>query len=226
MLRQMAAIPFGRAATSALVDRLADVLLLGICTLMVAAAHASLAYVDALASATLALAAAAIVVLILFGKGDRIWRRWSSRWTAKVPERLRERFERLYAGVVDTAALVASPVRLLRIVALTVVAFALDCAALYSAIEAFGWEVPLMASLTVVVFIALGTSLPSAPGYAGVYQAACVLALGLFGIGESSAVAFSIVFQLCLLATVMPLAGLAAAGHRSEFRAARRALVR
>ena len=59
-----------------------------------------------------------------------------------------------------------------------------------------------------------------------VVYAAATLALALFGIGESAAVAYSIVFQLCLLATVIPLAALAAASHRAEFRSARSALVR
>jgi uncharacterized protein (TIRG00374 family) len=224
MLRQMASVPLGQAATSALIDRLADVLLLGICALAVAAAHTGLPYADKLAGGTLALACAALVALILFAKGDRIWRSWFNRWRTHVPPYLVERIQRFYAGAVGTSALFASPVNLARIVAITAVAFVLDCAAVFSAIEAFGWELPLIASVTVLVFLALATSLPSAPGYAGVYQIACVLALALFGIVESSAVAYSIVFQLCVLATVVPLAALAAAGHREELRSARSAL--
>ena len=34
---------------------------------------------------------------------------------------------------------------------------------------------------------------PSAPGFIGVFQAGCVVGLGLFGIGEELAVAYSIV---------------------------------
>jgi glycosyltransferase 2 family protein len=226
MLNQMAAVPLGRAATSALIDRLADVLLLGVGALLVAGAHAGLPYAEGLAGGTLALACAAIAALVIFGKGDHVWRGWFGQWAARVPERLRGRLQGLYAGAVETSALIASPLQLVRIVAITAAAFALDCAAVFCALEAFGWELPLVASLTVLVFLALGTSLPSAPGFAGVYQVACVLALALFGIGESAAVAYSIVFQLCLLATVIPLAALAAASHRAEFRSARSALVR
>jgi uncharacterized protein (TIRG00374 family) len=224
MLRRMASLPLGQAATSALIDRLADVLLLGICALAVAAAHTGLPYAEKLAGGTLALACAALVVLIVFAKGDRIWRGWFTRWSANVPRYLRERLQRFYAGAVETSALVASPLRLARIMGITSVAYVLDCAAVFSAMKAFGWEVPLIAPITVLVFVALGTSLPSGPGYVGVYQLACVLALALFGIAESTAVAYSIVFQLCVLATVVPLAALAAAGHREELRSARRAL--
>ena len=77
-----------------------------------------------------------------------------------------------------------------------------------------------------LVFLALGTSLPSAPGYAGVYQIACVLALALFGIGESPAVAYSIILQICVLATIAPLAGLTAYNHRGELRSVRSTLAK
>jgi len=226
MLNQMAAVPLGRAATSALIDRLADVLLLGVSALLVAGAHTGLPYAEGVAAATLALACAAIAMIILFGKGDRLWRGWFGKWAARVPERFRGHLQTLYAGAVETSALMASPLQLLRIVAITTAAFALDGAAAFFTLEAFGWQLPLMASLTVIVFLALGTSLPSAPGFAGVYQVACVLALALFGIGGSSAVAFSIVLQLTLLATFIPLAALAVAGHRNEFKSARGAAVK
>jgi uncharacterized protein (TIRG00374 family) len=221
MLNQMAAVPLGRAATSALIDRLADVLLLGVSALLGAAVHTGLPYAEGLAGGTLALACAAIVTIIILGKGDRLWRGWFGRWAARVPERFRSRLQALYVGAVETSSLLASPLQLIRIVAITACAFALDCAAVFCVLEAFAWELPLIASLTVLVFVALGTSLPSAPGFAGVYQVACVLALALFGISGSSAVAFSIVYQLSLLAIVIPLAALAVASHRNEFRSAR-----
>ena len=226
MLNQMAAVPLGRAATSALIDRLADVLLLGVSALLVAGAHTGLPYAEGLAAGTLALACAAIAMIIVFGKGDRLWRGWFGRWAMRIPERFRARLQALYAGAVETSALIASPLQFLRIVAVTTAAFALDGAAVFFTLEAFGWQLPLVASLTVLVFLALGTSLPSAPGFAGVYQVACVLALALFGIGGSSAVAFSIVLQLTLLATLIPLAALAVANHRNEFRSARGAAAR
>jgi hypothetical protein len=224
MLMHVAAVPFGRSAASAFVDRLADVLLLGLCALVVAAAHTGVAYAEKLAWATLALGCIAVFAMILFVKGDRTWRRWSMRLSASLPRAVRERLQRFYVGAVETSALVASPSRLARIAALTAAAYALDYAAVLSAMDAFGWRLPTIAPLTVLVFLALATSLPSAPGYVGVFQLAFVLALALFGIAESSALAFSIVFQLCVLAAVVPLAALALAGRREELKSARSAL--
>ena len=42
------------------------------------------------------------------------------------------------------------------------------------------------------------SAIPSTPGYVGVYQVACVLALGLYGVDDSQAVAF-VVWQIVLL---------------------------
>ncbi len=225
-LRQMAAVPLGQAATSALIDRLADALLLGVCAVAVVATHTGVPYAEKLAAGTLVLACAALAALIAFAKGDHLWRGWITRWSAKVSVRLQERLQRFYAGAMETAALIASPLKLARIVAITAAAFTLDLAVVFSATKAFGWELPLIAPVTVLVFLAIGTSLPSAPGYAGVYQIACVVALALFGIDESPAVAYSIVLQTCVLGTVALLAGLAAYNHRKELRSVRSALAK
>lgn len=221
LLRQMASVPLGQAATSALIDRLADALLLGACAVAVVATHTGLPYAEKLAAGTLVLACGALAALIIFAKGHHIWRGWFARWNIKVSLGMQERLKRFYAGVVETAVLIASPFKLTRIVAITVVAFASDFAVVFSATKAFGWELPLIAPVTVLVFLAVGTSLPSAPGYAGVYQIACIFALAFFGIGDSSAVAYSIVLQLCVLGTIAPLAGLAAFQHSDQMRSAR-----
>jgi hypothetical protein len=62
-------------------------------------------------------------------------------------------------------------------------------------IGALGIQVPPVASLALVVFIALGSMIPSAPAYVGTIQYACVVGLALFGIEKSEALAFSILFH-------------------------------
>jgi uncharacterized protein (TIRG00374 family) len=220
----MAGIPLGRAVTSALIDRLADTLLLGLCALTVVAVHTGLPYAERVATVGLVLALAAFAAVVLFARGDQVWRRWFGRWGRKLPETLAGRAQRFYDAAVLTAAQIASPARLSMIIGLTGVVFVCDLAVFYTVMAAFGWELPPMAMVTVMVFLAVGTSLPSAPGYAGVYQLACVLALALFGVAEASAVAYSIVVQLCVLATALPLGALAATAHREELRAARSAM--
>lgn len=226
VLRQIAAVPLGQAATSALIDRLSDALLLGVCAVAVVATHTGVPYAEKLATGTLVLACGMLAALIVLAKGDHIWRSWVTHWSERVSAGMQARIQRFYAGIIETAALIASPLQLARIVVIAAAAFASDFAVVFSAIKAFGWELPPIAPITVLVFLAVGTSLPAAPGYAGVFQIACVLALALFGISEAPAVAYSIVLQICLLATIVPLAALAASSHRDELRSVRSSLAK
>jgi len=223
-LRKMTPVSMGQAATSAFIDRLADVLFLGICAVVVVATHTGLLFAEKFAAGTLILAVAALTAVIVFGKCDRIWRGWSSRWGKRMPAKLTAGIHRFYAGAVETSRQVASPARLIGILLLTFIVFACDLAFYFTVIRSFGWELPEIAPMTVLVFLAIGTALPAAPGYAGVYQIACVLALALFGVAESSAVAYSIVLQICVLVTIIPLAALAAVAYREELDVVRKEL--
>jgi len=82
-------------------------------------------------------------------------------------------------------------------------------------IQAFGFDVPVSAAFVVFVCIGLGTALPNPPGMFGVFQIASVVALGLYDIPESKAVAYGIVlnavqfFSLVLQGCIaMPLVGI------------------
>jgi uncharacterized membrane protein YbhN (UPF0104 family) len=50
--------------------------------------------------------------------------------------------------------------------------------------------------MTVTVMVAIAVAAPSAPGYVGALQLGCVLALAIFGVSESQAIAYSIVLHI------------------------------
>jgi uncharacterized protein (TIRG00374 family) len=56
-------------------------------------------------------------------------------------------------------------------------------------------HVPPIASVVLLVLIPLGTMVPSAPAYLGPVQYACILGLGIYGVGKSEALAYSMVFH-------------------------------
>lgn len=62
-------------------------------------------------------------------------------------------------------------------------------------IAAFGFHLPWYAALVVLVFVALSTAIPSAPGFIGTYHYFAALALSLFGVSASQAASFAIVAQ-------------------------------
>ncbi|MGH7397128.1 MAG: lysylphosphatidylglycerol synthase transmembrane domain-containing protein [Candidatus Rokuibacteriota bacterium] len=64
-----------------------------------------------------------------------------------------------------------------------------------AAMRAAHLDLPLVASWTVLAFLGLGVSLPSSPGFVGVVQAATVLALALFAVPRTEALAFSLLMH-------------------------------
>jgi glycosyltransferase 2 family protein len=62
----------------------------------------------------------------------------------------------------------------------------------YSIMRAFDLQLPWTAAALVLVLTNLGMTVPSAPGYVGVYHYIAALALGLFGVGQDTAAAVAI----------------------------------
>jgi len=72
------------------------------------------------------------------------------------------------------------------------------------ALIAFHLPVPLFTgALVTTTIVAIAVSVPSAPGYIGSFQLGCVLALGIFGVPQSQAIAFSIVVHLTQFVAVI-----------------------
>jgi hypothetical protein len=65
----------------------------------------------------------------------------------------------------------------------------------------------------VLLAVGLGNAIPSAPAGVGVFEAATILALGVFGVGLNVAGAFAVVFHLMHLLLTSVLGGLALAGE-------------
>lgn len=62
--------------------------------------------------------------------------------------------------------------------------------------QAFHLDLPLRAFFIAMVIVNLGTIMPSAPGFVGVFQFFCMISLGMFGVSEAKAVSFGLVLNL------------------------------
>jgi glycosyltransferase 2 family protein len=80
-----------------------------------------------------------------------------------------------------------SPRRFAAVFAWTVLHWLVNAAAFWIAFRAFGINVPFTAALFVQGIVALGVSLPSTPGYLGIFQAAAIIGLQAFGVTEAQA---------------------------------------
>jgi glycosyltransferase 2 family protein len=201
-------LPMSRAVTSAVIDRMADLVMLGTITLLVAAHHgANVLGREGLfgVTALIGIALAGAVLLALKGGG---YQSLVNAFAQRLPTAIGSRLPGWYSQAYDGLLPLRSRWRMTAVLTLNVVVFLFDYLAMWTGFSAFGWSLPFWAAVTMSVFIAAGTSLPSAPGYVGVYQVASVLALGLYGLDGASAVAYAIVWQLLSLLVIALLSGL------------------
>lgn len=62
-------------------------------------------------------------------------------------------------------------------------------------LHAFHIDVPVTAAMLLVAVVNLGMTVPSSPGYVGVYEGLTVLTLGLYGVHHAPALAFALAFH-------------------------------
>ncbi|HEY7378633.1 MAG TPA: lysylphosphatidylglycerol synthase transmembrane domain-containing protein, partial [Steroidobacteraceae bacterium] len=188
-------VPPGEVLASAFMDRMADVVALTLATLYVLAFVARDSLGRGVVVSVVAVAAAFLCAFVgMATLGSRL-HPIVARGSARLPNRWSERVPRWYLQAVATCRGLAAPKRLASAVVLTAFAFFLDYCALWLMLRAFDWSLPVQAAMTVGVFLAIGTLLPAAPGYVGIYQVACVLALKWYAISETAALAYSVVAQ-------------------------------
>jgi glycosyltransferase 2 family protein len=66
---------------------------------------------------------------------------------------------------------------------------------IWSAMWAAQLALPLSAAFTLIALLGLGVTLPSSPGFVGVFQAAAVVALALYGVSRTDALSFSLLLH-------------------------------
>ena len=71
-----------------------------------------------------------------------------------------------------------------------------NAAAFWLGFKALGLEVPMSAALLVQGVIAIGVSIPSSPGFFGVFEIAGKTALVLYGVAETDAVSWALGFHI------------------------------
>jgi uncharacterized protein (TIRG00374 family) len=155
--------------------------------------------------------ALAILVVLLWWRGERFVDRWVVGW---VPKRFGAPVLRVARALVDGMRVLGDARLVLVIFVVSVVLWFLPILSSWIMTRAFHLDVPFNAALVVFIFIGFGTALPQAPGMIGTYQYACILALALFGVSQPKALAYGIVLNALQLSTIvaqglaaLPLAG-------------------
>jgi uncharacterized protein (TIRG00374 family) len=144
--------------------------------------------------------ALAVLVSLFLGRRGEVFERLALTF---LPASSVRRLSGLAAAVADGLRVVPQPSSLATVFALSAALWLLPVLSSYVMIRAFAFDLPFQAALCVFVFISFGTALPQAPGMIGTYQYACVLALGLFGVPKSEALAYGLVLNAVQLGTLV-----------------------
>lgn len=77
-------------------------------------------------------------------------------------------------------------------------------ASFYPMLPAFGLSLPFSAPILIMILIALGVALPSSPGFIGIYQVACEVALKLMDVEPATAKSYAIaMWALNMIPTII-----------------------
>ena len=153
----------------------------------------------------------AALVVLLWWRGERVVERGLVRF---LPARLGARVLGVARALVDGMRILGDARLAAGVFVVSVALWFLPILSSWIMTRAFQLEVPFNAALVVFIFIGFGTALPQAPGMVGTYQYACILALGLFGVPQPTALAYGLVLNAVQLSTLvaqglvaLPLAG-------------------
>jgi len=147
---------------------------------------------DASRTMTLIASAGALAILVLPHTGnlyDTIIRR------IPIPAWIRDRLLRLVEQILSGLRAFHDLRRLSGFVALTVLIWGLDAAGTMIAGQAFRLNLSFPVAALLLCGMGLGSALPSAPGYVGIYQFVAVSVLVPFGVSKDAALAFILVSQ-------------------------------
>ena len=112
----------------------------------------------------------------------------------KFPQKINMRIEQFVKNFVDGFKIISSPKRFVYTLLLSILIWLFSALAIYSISCFQNLQLPLLSSFVVLFITTIGLSLPSAPGFLGNFQFACIMALSMFNLPKSDALAFSMVF--------------------------------
>ena len=204
-LKQLTGAGGGLAIGSVVVDRILDGLAL-CCLLLVLllAWGGKLQAQQGLRTIAFVFLAAAGGMVLFVVSGYRLRRVFQWLGTlGRIGVRLNRWYEESLAGL----QILRSPRRLLLAGALQILVTLFDLTACWLLFRAFGWGLPPLAAVVVLTYLAAAVSLPSTPGYIGVYQVAALFALRPFDMNDSAAVAYGTVLQVQTLLLFVGVGG-------------------
>lgn len=142
----------------------------------------------------------ATLVGLLYFKGEAFVDR---HVLERLPERFRDKVRGVLESIIDGMNIIPDGRLLASVMALSLAYWSLPVLSSYIAILGFGFELPFNAAIIVFICIGFGTAIPNAPLQVGTYQAACIVALSLFGVPRADALAYGILLNAIQAVTLV-----------------------
>lgn len=213
LTREIPSISFSMAIASIVVDRVFDaiVVLLLLAVAMISPAFPSgvimkgrvpltaITYAEPLSHVATAAALVPVVMLALLyslvffpGRLIRIFELLARRVSPAMEARGSEMLRRFSEGL----SVLRNPGHFIAVFLWTLLHWLVQPLAFWLGFRAFGIDVPWSATLLVQGLIVIGVSVPSTPGFVGVFEGFAVLALGFYGISATAAATWALVFHI------------------------------
>lgn len=184
-----------QALSTAILERLIDVLVVFGFIAAILPLVPSRSVIISFGAGAAAIAALGVAGLFLAA----LWRERVVAFTASVLLRVREPLAQAVAGRVDaflSSISATGGARMVSGLAWSLVLWILSGLSSYAVLLAFDATAPWYVGLFVTCSIVLGLALPSSPSGVGVFEAAAVAALALFGVPAETALAYAVVLHL------------------------------
>jgi uncharacterized protein (TIRG00374 family) len=202
-LKKETGIPFATGLASLVVDRLFDAI-----ALLLLAAFAlfdpALSGAQTLGGTPLssfATGAGALVLILLVGTYALIFfptqlLRLFELFARRVSPTIEDRGRQVLQTFINGLSVLRSPARFATVFGWSIAHWVLNGFGMWLAFKAVGIAAPFSAALFIQAFIALGTAVPSAPGFFGVFEYMSIEGLSVYGIGRQQAATWAIGYHL------------------------------
>ena len=227
MISQWGGVRFAPALGSLVVERVLDVLVvIGALAWVFSGAQNVPFWMTGAARGLVVIACLGMVGLAaVYGWRIR-FEKWCMAWfpQAEGTAKWRMGIGRLAMGVLEGVAAVKSPARWMVAVVGSVVLWAMFALMYQFGIPMMGIDAPDHAGIAVMVMVALAVAAPGPPGFLGTFQAGCIAALALYGVGKEQALSYSIIMHAIQAAVLLPAGWWALHAHHVKLGEAKAAM--
>ena len=141
----------------------------------------------------------ALVVFLLAAMFPQVTVRAGEWFIARfLPLRLREKVSAIMHKFLDGLASLRSPFNVLMVFLTSVVIWLLETAKYWFVMHAFDFEVSFFALMLMNGIVNLATTIPSAPGYIGTFDAPGIAVLTAYGVEQATAAGYTLVLHVAL----------------------------